>query len=115
MLTIFSPPVWQATNLAIVGHALACADLQVRLSPMHCGAKAPRKLKLIVTQFSHGRSLSVGPVPIPATGRSRPAFAFAPDSNDRPGGRPADLGTRPTKLSDIELKLPAQRFGASAQ
>ena len=67
------------------------------------GAKAPRKLKLNVTQFFHRRSLSVA-------GRPRPALAFAPDGKHQPGGQPADPEVRPTRLSDVELSRNSASF-----
>ena len=66
---------------SMAGQALVCARLQQRFSNLVCsrtgGAKAPRKLKLNVAQFSYARASLVGRVPRPEAGRPRPTFAFA--------------------------------------
>ena len=95
-------------NLAIVGQALACAELQLRLPLSYCSAtgpqmsprasapnesKAPRYLKPNITRLSHARASLVEGVSKPA------AAALAPCGK----GRPTDLKVGPTKRIDIEL------------
>lgn len=122
-----------SASLAIAWQALTCAELQSRLTLSYCSAKGiqmslrgasyppmppsaietPRRLKPKVTQFSHGRSLSVGRVSRPAAGCPGPDFAFAEECEGRPGGRPAHLGSAPRKLSDIGL-MPTPPWGLAA-